>query len=239
MYNTTVNRVNTTVIRNVYNYRITNVTVTRVSYNGPGGAQYRPRPAEVMAIREQHTPPMTAQVQIRQQAQTNRAMFYNSNHGRPATVTESRPLAADRNVRPPAQINYARGERPPVPKAIQQQQRAAAPATRPEVRPNEQHARPEAHTAPERTQPGRPESRPAPQQQHAQPQRPETQRATPQRPEAQHAAPRRSAPQQEHGRTAPEKKPAPQHAAPREQTHTTAQHKPEPQKKKPEEKKPE
>src|SRR5690348_9522844 len=62
-YNRTVNNVNTTVVHNVYNYRVENKNVTRVSYNGPGGVQVRPRPAEVVAIREQHTPPMTAQIQ--------------------------------------------------------------------------------------------------------------------------------------------------------------------------------
>lgn len=245
-YNTAVNRVNTTVIRNVYNYRITNVTVTRVSYNGPGGVQYRPRPAEVMALREEHTPPMTAQVQLRQQAQTNRAMFYNTNHGRPATVVAARPLAADRNVRPPAQVNYARGERPPVPRAIQQQQHAAAPV-RPEARPEAhpepvrpQAQRPESRPAghPQAAQPQRPEGRPAERPQAAQPQRPETQHAAPQRPEAQHAAPQRPAPQQEHSRPAPEHKATPEHAAPREQTHPTETRKPEPQKK-PEDRKPE
>jgi hypothetical protein len=264
-YNTSVNRVNTAVIRNVYNYHITNVTVTRVSYNGPGGVRYRPRPAEVMAIREEHTPPMTTQVQLRQQAQTNRAMFYNTNRGRPATLVAARPLPADRNVRPPAQVNYARGERPPAPRAIQEQQHAAAPVRpeahpaperpqvqRPESRPAgrpqaAQPQRPESRPAgrPQAAQPQRPESRPAERPQVAQPQRPESrpaerpQAAQPQRPEAQHATPQRPAPQQEHSRPALEHQATPEHAAPKEQTHPTEAKKPEPQKKKPEDRKPE
>ncbi len=222
-YNTAVNHVNTTQIHNVYNYRITNVTVTRVSYNGPGGVQYRPRPAEVMAIREEHTPPMTAQVQLRQHAQTNRAMFYNTNHGRPATVVVAKPLPANRNVRPPAPVNYAQGERPPVPPAIQKQQRAASTA------------RPEAHPAPERQ-----ENRPAEHPQATQPQRRVAPRSQPQRqPGVQHAAPQRPAPQKEQSHTEPERKAAPEHAAPKTQTHTTEARKPEPEKKKPEDRKPE
>ncbi len=51
-YNRTVNNVNTTVVHNVYNYRVENRTtnVNRVSYNGPGGVQVRPRPAEMVAV---------------------------------------------------------------------------------------------------------------------------------------------------------------------------------------------
>ncbi|HWE84772.1 MAG TPA: hypothetical protein VG267_07495 [Terracidiphilus sp.] len=111
-YNTAVNRVNTSVVRNVYDYRINNVSVNRISYNGPGGVQYRPRTSEVFAIREEHTAPMAAQVELRQTAVSNRQMFYNVNQGRPATVVETRAVIADRDIRPPAEIHYERGERP-------------------------------------------------------------------------------------------------------------------------------
>ena len=50
-YNTSVNRVNVSVVRNVYNYRITNnFNSTRVSYNGGnGGLNYRPTQAQAAA----------------------------------------------------------------------------------------------------------------------------------------------------------------------------------------------
>jgi len=123
-YNTAVNRVNTAVVHNVYNYRITNVTTTRISYNGGnGGVQYRPRTAEIYAIREEHHPPMAAQMQLRVSAQSNRETFYNVNRGRVAetTVVVNHPLEADRDVREPAVVHYERGERPverPMPEPI-------------------------------------------------------------------------------------------------------------------------
>ncbi len=166
-YNTTVNRVNTEIIHNVYNYRITNVTVTRISYNGgSGGVQYQPRVSEIYGIREEHTPPMAAQVQLRQTAQTNRAMFYNTNHGRPATVVETHVLTADRNIRPPAEVNYGRGERPGIPA------RATPEPQRPEMRSAPAQNKPVAHGGPVKRQP---ESRPAPEQ-HKPAARPEQQR---------------------------------------------------------------
>jgi WXXGXW repeat (2 copies) len=114
-YNTSVNRINTTVVRNVYNYRITNITTTRISYNGGnGGVRYRPRTAELYAIREEHHPPMAAQMQLRMNAQSNRETFYNVNRGRltETTVVVNHPLEADRDVREPAMVHYERGERP-------------------------------------------------------------------------------------------------------------------------------
>lgn len=221
-YNTRVNRVNTTVIRNVYSYNVTNVTVNRVSYNGPGGVQYQPRPAEVMAIREQHTAPMATQLQIRQQAQTNRAMFYNTNRGRPATVVEARALPADRNVQPPPQVNYARGERPPVPPAIQRQQSAAATA-RPQGRPAPQVEQPQNRPG-ERPQVQQPQNRPAERPQVQQPQsrpaeRPQAQpqnkpaehpQSQPQRPPAQHTTPQQPQAKKPEQQAQPQHKPQPE-----------------------------
>ncbi|HTX77576.1 MAG TPA: hypothetical protein VMD29_15310 [Terracidiphilus sp.] len=164
-YNTAVNRVNTTIVRNVYNYRITNITVNRISYNGGnGGVQYRPRASEIYAIREEHTPPMAAQVQIRETAMGNRETFYNVNHGRPAAVVETRAVVADRDVRPPAVINYERGERPAEAHPMPEQQRPEArPAA--EQRPAAQEHGGQAHPAPAER---RPEARPAEQHKPAQ-----------------------------------------------------------------------
>src|SRR6185503_4360797 len=104
-YNRAVNNVNVTVIHNVYNYRVVNNNVNRVSYNGPGGARVRPRPAEIQAFREPHNPPMSTQLQHAQQAQRIRENFARVNHGRPQTVVDRQPLQADRNIKAPAPIS--------------------------------------------------------------------------------------------------------------------------------------
>src|SRR5580658_2456896 len=64
MYNRSVTRVNTTIIRNVYVHNVTIINNTRVSYNGGrGGINARPLPAENMAYREQHLGPLPEQTQ--------------------------------------------------------------------------------------------------------------------------------------------------------------------------------
>lgn len=132
-YNRTVNNINTTTIRNVYTYNIVNrTTVTRVSYNGgPGGVAVRPRPQELVAVREPRAPVMSTQIQHEEMARTNRTQFVEVNHGRPAAPVVERPIEADRDVHPVVR---------PVPVA------------RPEAHPVEAHPRPE-----ERRPPARPE----------------------------------------------------------------------------------
>lgn len=123
-YNRAVNNVNTTVIQNVYNYRVVNQTVNRVSYNGPGGVQVKPRPAEVAAWHEEHNAPMSTQLQHAQQAEQIRQNFAKVNHGRPQVVATPQPLPADRNIKPPAPVpmkrlvpttNNAKAVQPPRP----------------------------------------------------------------------------------------------------------------------------
>ncbi len=175
-YNTAVNRVDTMVVHNVYNYRITNATVTRVSYNGPGGLQYRPRAAEVVAIREEHNPPMAAQVQLRMSAQTNRENFYSANRGRPSMVVETHAIAADREVRPPAVVNYARGERPAEQRAMPEAHPVGPePGRQVGHEPARPGERPQPRPSPEHPQAGHPQARPA-EHQHTPPQRPEDRR---------------------------------------------------------------
>ena len=221
-YNRSVNNVNTTVIRTVYNKTVINKTtiVNRVSYNGgTGGIRVRPRPAELAAVREQHAPPMKAQVEIVRTAATNHSNFASVNHGKPAQLVVSRALPADRNVPRPAETTAMRHE----------------PAPRPgEARPE---ARPEAHPAPARREertPARPEERRAPEARpEAKPEaRPETH--APARPE-EHPAPHAA----EH--------PAPrteEHATPRAEEHARPEAKPKPgerksePEKRPEEKRP-
>ncbi len=143
-YNRTVNNINTRVVRNVYDYHVANVSRSRVSYNGGrGGLQYRPHPTELVAMHEQHNPPMAAQTQMARTAQANRNNFAHVNNGRPATAAVSHPVPADRNVRPPAAVRYA-----PVQKPVQtrpaEQQRPGQPqqgrpvqTQRPEARPGQ------------------------------------------------------------------------------------------------------
>ncbi|MBV9574719.1 MAG: YXWGXW repeat-containing protein, partial [Acidobacteriales bacterium] len=71
-YNTYVNRVDTTIIHNTYNTRITNVTETHVSYNGGnGGVQARPTPQQEAAAQQRHVGRVPAQNEHIQAARSN------------------------------------------------------------------------------------------------------------------------------------------------------------------------
>jgi hypothetical protein len=91
-YNRAVNNVNVTVIHNVYETRVTNVNVTRVSYNGPnGGVNVRPTPQEEAAVRERHLPLAPVQQQHIQAARTNRELHASENRGKPPIAATQRP----------------------------------------------------------------------------------------------------------------------------------------------------
>ena len=91
-YNTAVMHVNTTVIRNVYvNKTVIVNNNTHVAFNGPGGVQARPTPQEVTYMHAHHTPAVAAQVQQRDAASKNRALFARENHGRPAIAATAKP----------------------------------------------------------------------------------------------------------------------------------------------------
>jgi hypothetical protein len=94
-YNTAVVNVNTTVIRNTYRDPgvINNRTVVnnnRLSYNGPGGVNVRPRPAELQAMRERHVRPTNEQLTHQQVARKDRNQFASVNHGRPTIAAMNR-----------------------------------------------------------------------------------------------------------------------------------------------------
>jgi WXXGXW repeat (2 copies) len=89
-YNSAVWHVNETVIHNVYNERVTNVTVNRVSFNGPGGIDRRPNAAEEAAAHERHLPPSHEQVDHVAQARSNPALRASENHGRPSIAATPR-----------------------------------------------------------------------------------------------------------------------------------------------------
>jgi hypothetical protein len=102
-YNRVYNHVDTRVVHNVYSYNARNRGrgVPHTSFNGGShGVQVRPRSSEMAASREPRASRMSTQVQHAQSYSTNRGQFATQNHGRPATPAISRPLSADRNVRP-------------------------------------------------------------------------------------------------------------------------------------------
>ena len=118
-YNSVYNHLNTRVVHNVYSYNAGNrggynagnrgsynagnggKNVSRPSFNGgPRGVQAQPRPPEAAAAREPIAPRMSTQVQHAQSYAAAQGQLASQNHGRPATPAVSRPLPADRNVRP-------------------------------------------------------------------------------------------------------------------------------------------
>jgi hypothetical protein len=196
MYNTSVTRVNTTIVRNVYSHNVRIVNNTRVSYNGGhGGLAARPLAAERVAAQERHTGPLPEQVSHMRQASTNRAQFASVNHGRPATLVAAHPLATNRrapaampaNVR--EQVQHENVARPvagrPATEARPETRSArpeARPAARPEAKPEAGRTEARPETRPAARPEARPETRPA-----ARPEaRPETRPAA--RPEARPAA---------------------------------------------------
>jgi hypothetical protein len=108
-YNQAVNRVNVTVIHNVYNRNVVinnvvvnNRIVNRTSFNGGrGGLQTRPIPAEAAVLHEQRTPPLAAQAAIQHEASQNKAQFFNENHGRPAVAVAAHAVATEHIAAPP------------------------------------------------------------------------------------------------------------------------------------------
>lgn len=138
-YNRSVNRLNAGMAHYVYDRAVSenNRGGTRVSFNGgSGGIQMRARPEELSALREQHAPPMRAQLENEHAASTNRAQFANVTKGRPASVAVSKPLQADRNVRAPAGLQQQRQASP-------QQQRQAAPQQQRQASPQQHQAAPQ------------------------------------------------------------------------------------------------
>jgi hypothetical protein len=213
-YNRAVNNVNGGMVHNVYDRSVGGGYRGgggRVSFNGgSGGVQVRARPAELAGQRAPHAGPMSEQVQNARAASSNRAQFANVNHGRPASLAVSRPLAADRNMRAPAMLQQRNQSAPQ-----QQQQRQAAPQQR-QAFPQQQQrqAAPQQRQAYQQQQQQR---EAAPQQQQRQ--------AAPQQRQAfqQQQQQRQIAPQQQHRQAAPqqqERQSAPQQqrqAAPQQQ----------------------
>ncbi|MGA2860089.1 MAG: hypothetical protein ABSE40_24755 [Candidatus Sulfotelmatobacter sp.] len=91
-YNTYVNHVNTTIIHNTYNTRVTNVSENHVSYNGgTGGVEARPTPQQESYANERHVGPVAAQVQHVQEARNNPELRASANHGKPPIAATAKP----------------------------------------------------------------------------------------------------------------------------------------------------
>lgn len=91
-YNTSVNRVNVTVIHNTYNTRIVERNNNRISYNGGrGGIGRGPSAQEEAYGRERHVERVSAQREHIQQARSNPALRASSNRGKPPIAATARP----------------------------------------------------------------------------------------------------------------------------------------------------
>ena len=101
-YNRSVNNINVTNIRNVYNTTVVNNynSGNRVSYNGGnGGINARPRPEDQMAARERHLSPLPVQREHVQTARGDQQLRASVNQGRPPVAATPRPGAFnDRGV---------------------------------------------------------------------------------------------------------------------------------------------
>jgi WXXGXW repeat (2 copies) len=91
-YNRAVANINVVNIHNVYEEKVTNITVNHISYNGgPGGINARPTPQQEAYGREQHLGPVAAQVQHMNTARGNPEFRASANHGKPPVAATERP----------------------------------------------------------------------------------------------------------------------------------------------------
>jgi len=210
-YNTQVNRVNPTMVRNVYVHPVTIINNNHFSFNGPRGVQARPTLAEVSVYHEQVVPPMHSQISHQQMAAGNHEMLFSENRGKPAEPAAMRQIAADPGPpevfrRAPAVVRTARPVEAPRPEPAPRPEEAPrpgmnAPGGAPHNVPAPEHM---PQTAPQRM----PEPQRAPQPglpQHA-PESAPVQRPLPPHPPAMPEP--RPAPQPQ-PRPAPESHPAP------------------------------
>lgn len=148
-YNTTVNNVDRTVIRNVYTVKVVNnVNVTRVSYNGgPNGVKAEPTAAQRREQQVKHLEPTATQVEHQEKAQKTPTQKASVNRGAPQVAATDK--AADfTSPRVANARNKATVDAPDQRKDTQSDGGNAPKATRPEA------AEPEAaqSSAPTRTE---------------------------------------------------------------------------------------
>jgi hypothetical protein len=137
-YNTSVNRVDTTIIHNTYNAPVVNASGNRVSYNGgTGGVEARPTLQQESYANESHVGPVAAQTRQVQEARNNPDLRASANQGKPPIAATGKPgnfevgfvaprQAAGEYAAPPA--NPARGgEARPANEASELQEHRFAP----------------------------------------------------------------------------------------------------------------
>jgi hypothetical protein len=91
-YNTSVNRVNETIIHNTYRTTVVENNTTRVSYNGgAGGVEARPTAQEETYSRERHMGRVAAQNEHIQQARSNPELRASHNQGKPPIAATAKP----------------------------------------------------------------------------------------------------------------------------------------------------
>jgi hypothetical protein len=92
LYNTTVNHINTTIIKNVYNEPVHVEHETRVSFNGGnGGITARPTAKQETFAHEHHVAPTPMQVEHVKAASADPALRASENHGKPAIAATEKP----------------------------------------------------------------------------------------------------------------------------------------------------
>jgi hypothetical protein len=96
-YNRSVNNVDITINRNVYNETVEHGSGdSRVSFNGgSGGIAARPNSQQEAAARERHIPAVAAQTSHAQAARANPSTRASVNHGQPSTAAKALPIGAN------------------------------------------------------------------------------------------------------------------------------------------------
>jgi hypothetical protein len=106
-YNRSVTNVNVTVIHNVYEQRVEERQVTRVSYNGGrGGIEERPTHEQEQVEHERHLPPQAIQTQHVEAARSNRDLRASVNHGKPPVAATPKPGAFNEHGAVPAKEGH-------------------------------------------------------------------------------------------------------------------------------------
>jgi hypothetical protein len=126
---------------------------SNVSYNGGrGGINVAPRPAELAAMHETHTPPLAGQLRLHQTAAQNPQAAFAANGGRPAVAARATPLGANRTIAPSQSDFQTRYPANQPERSISPQPRPqtqSQPRPQPQSRPAPQyHAPPASHPAP-------------------------------------------------------------------------------------------
>lgn len=101
MYNTAVNNINRTNIRNTYDQAVvSHANASRVSYDGgTGGLSAKPTAEERLAEHDQHRAATPAQLQHEQAARASRGQLASVNHAAPAVAsTAKQPATTNRHA---------------------------------------------------------------------------------------------------------------------------------------------